>query len=45
MTSAYRHFVLIEHVAMLPSMLVTTLLRREEYSGAHDHAELGRVPA
>ena len=38
--------MLIEHVAMLPSMFVTMLLRREEYSGAsHDHAELQRVAA
>src|SRR5829696_1974367 len=30
----------IEHVAMLPSMLVAMLLRRDEYSGhAHHHAE------
>ena len=35
----------IEHVAMLPSMLVAMLMRREEYSGGHDHgsaaAEVG----
>jgi hypothetical protein len=38
--------MLIEHVAMLPAMLVAMLLRREEYSGAsHDHAELQRVTA
>jgi hypothetical protein len=38
--------MLIEHVAMLPAMLVAMLLRREEYSGAsHDHAELQRVAA
>jgi hypothetical protein len=30
----------IEHVAMLPSMLVAMLLRRDEYTGhAHHHAE------
>jgi flagellar biosynthetic protein FliP len=34
--------LLIEHVAMLPSMLVAMLLRRAEYSsGVHDH---GRAP-
>ncbi len=27
----------IQHVAMLPSMLVAMLLRREEYSGGHGH--------
>jgi hypothetical protein len=27
----------IEHAAMLPSMLVAMLLRRDEYSGGHDH--------
>jgi hypothetical protein len=38
--------MLIEHVAMLPAMLVAMLLRREEYSGAsHDHAEFQRVAA
>jgi hypothetical protein len=37
--------MLIEHVAMLPSMLVAMLLRREEYSSAHDHARAQRVPA
>ena len=31
--------LLIEHVAMLPSMLVAMLLRRDEYTGAaHGHA-------
>ena len=31
--------LLIEHVAMLPSMLVAMLLRRDEYTGAvHRHA-------
>jgi hypothetical protein len=38
--------MLIEHVAMLPAMLVAMLLRREEYSGAsHDHTEFRRVAA
>ena len=38
--------MLIEHVAMLPSMFVAMLLRREEYSGAsHVHADVERVPA
>lgn len=27
----------IEHMVMLPSMLVAMLLRRDEYSGGHDH--------
>ena len=32
--------LLIEHVAMLPSMLVAMLLRRDEYTGAvHHHAQ------
>ncbi len=36
--------MVIEHVAMLPAMLVAMLLRREEYSGAaHGHAELPRI--
>ena len=31
--------LVIEHVAMLPSMLVAMLLRRDEYTGAiHHHA-------
>jgi hypothetical protein len=31
--------LVIEHVAMLPSMLVAMLLRRDEYAGAvHDHS-------
>ena len=34
--------MLIEHVVMLPSMLVAMLLRREEYSsGSHHHAARG----
>ena len=38
--------MLLEHVAMLPSMFVAMLLRREEYSGAsHGHAEVERVAA
>jgi hypothetical protein len=34
----------IEHIAMLPSMLVAMLVRRHEYSGAHvhDHSPTGR---
>jgi flagellar biosynthetic protein FliP len=33
--------LMIEHVAMLPSMLVAMLLRREEYSGgAHGHTAI-----
>jgi hypothetical protein len=28
----------LEHVVMLPAMLVAMLFRREEYSCAHDHA-------
>jgi hypothetical protein len=36
----------IEHVVMLPSMLVAMLLRREEYTGhAHHHAERAAVVA
>jgi hypothetical protein len=32
--------LVIEHVAMLPSMLVAMLLRRDEYTGAtHRHAQ------
>jgi hypothetical protein len=32
--------LMIEHVAMLPSMLVAMLLRRDEYTGAaHHHAQ------
>jgi hypothetical protein len=32
--------LLIEHVAMLPSMLLAMLLRRDEYTGAvHHHAQ------
>ena len=35
--------MLIEHVVMLPSMLVAMLLRREEYSGgSHHHAARAR---
>ena len=38
--------MLIEHVAMLPSMFVAMLLRREEYSGGtHGHVEPRRVAA
>jgi hypothetical protein len=38
--------MLIEHVVMLPSMLVAMLLRREEYSGgAHGHADVEPVAA
>jgi hypothetical protein len=37
--------MLIEHVAMLPSMLVAMLVRREEYSGAHSHGSARRVAA
>ena len=38
--------MLIEHVAMLPSMFVAMLLRRQEYSGtAHGHAEVQPVAA
>jgi hypothetical protein len=29
---------MIEHVAMLPSMLVAMLLRRDEYTGHAHHA-------
>jgi hypothetical protein len=29
--------LMIQHVAMLPSMLVAMLLRREEYTGGHAH--------
>ena len=36
----------IEHVVMLPSMLLAMLLRREEYSGAHDHGHsAAAIPA
>ena len=37
--------MLIEHVVMLPSMLVAMLLRREEYSGASHHHHVARVAA
>ena len=37
--------MLIEHVAMLPSMFVAMLLRRQEYSAAHDYARAQRVVA
>ena len=37
--------MLIEHVVMLPSMLVAMLLRREEYSGASHHHHAARVAA
>jgi hypothetical protein len=30
----------IEHAAMLPSMLVAMLLRRDEYTGHHGHGAL-----
>jgi flagellar biosynthetic protein FliP len=29
--------LVIEHVVMLPSMLVAMLLRRDEYAGHHHH--------
>ena len=56
MTAANRHFVrhyiemlvamLIEHIAMQPSMLVATLLRRKEYSGGeHARGQVRRVAA
>ena len=31
--------LVIEHVVMLPSMLVAMLLRRDEYSGHHHHGD------
>jgi hypothetical protein len=38
--------MLIEHVVMLPSMLVAMLRRREEYSGrTHGHGHVKRVAA
>ena len=38
--------MLIEHVVMLPSMLVAMLLRREEYSGGvHGHGAVQRAAA
>jgi len=38
--------MLIEHVVMLPSMLVAMLRRREEYSGGtHGHGHVKRVAA
>jgi hypothetical protein len=38
--------LLIEHVVMLPSMLVAMLLRRDEYAGAvHRHGEARQVAA
>ena len=38
--------MLIEHVAMLPGMLVAMLLRREEYSGGvYGHGAVQRVAA
>jgi hypothetical protein len=36
---------LIEHVAMLPSMLVAMLLRRDEYTGAIQHRAHRQVAA
>jgi hypothetical protein len=36
MVEDYDMLLLLEHVAMLPSMLVAMLLRRQEYSG-HAH--------
>jgi hypothetical protein len=36
--------MMLEHVAMLPSMLAAMLLRRDEYS-AHGHAHLQEVTA
>jgi hypothetical protein len=32
--------LLVEHVVMLPAMLVAMLLRRDEYSGGHNHSGL-----
>jgi hypothetical protein len=37
--------LLIEHVAMLPSMLVAMLLRRDEYTGAIQHRAHRQVAA
>jgi hypothetical protein len=37
--------LVIEHVAMLLSMLVAMLLRREEYSGGASHAAREALPA
>ena len=34
----FRTLMMLEHVVMLPAMLVAMLLRREEYGGAHAHA-------
>jgi hypothetical protein len=31
--------LVIEHVVMLPSMLVPMLLRRDQYTGSHDHGQ------
>ena len=38
----YGTLMMLEHVVMLPAMLVAMLLRREEYTGAdhHGHAEV-----
>ena len=37
--TAFGTLMMLEHVVMLPSMLVAMLLRREEYTGhAHHHA-------
>ncbi len=32
--------MMLEHVVMLPAMLVAMLLRRDEYTGHHHHAEV-----
>jgi hypothetical protein len=37
--------LVIEHVVMLPSMLVAMLLRRDEYTGAHHHGVPEQVTA
>jgi hypothetical protein len=37
--------LLVEHVVMLPAMLVAMLLRREEYSGWHNHGRPQQLAA
>ena len=37
--------MVLEHVAMLAGMLIATLLRRNEYSGAHVHGSAGQAVA
>jgi hypothetical protein len=37
--------LMLEHVVMLPAMLVAMLLRRDEYSGGHEHARGQHVVA